>query len=195
MSQLFINFLLPHFGTNNRYIWEFNFCDFDVERDLHNSNSINLLRRQGIDFERNVFHGVNSFYFGEMLLRSGLLFNESVVWVTFHSCYDFGYLVKILTRRNLPHRLEDFLNVLKFYFGNKIYDIKHMIRYCNGLYGGLEQVASTLKLSRAIGKCHQAGSDSLLTRQTFQRMVQLYFPTMNEIKKHAGILFGLEISV
>lgn len=59
---------LPHFGTNNRYLWEFNLCDFDVERDPHNSNSINLLRRQGLNFERNTLHSVNTFYFGEMLL-------------------------------------------------------------------------------------------------------------------------------
>ncbi|XP_048425313.1 probable CCR4-associated factor 1 homolog 9 [Pyrus x bretschneideri] len=34
---------LPCFGTNSCYIREFNFRDFDVERDLQNTSSIRLL--------------------------------------------------------------------------------------------------------------------------------------------------------
>ncbi|GAU16357.1 hypothetical protein TSUD_117060 [Trifolium subterraneum] len=188
-----VNGNLPDFGTNNCFIWEFNFCDFDVKRDLHNKDSIDLLWRQGIDFNCNVIHGVNSFHFSELMAKSGLVFNKAVTWVTFHGTYDFGYLVKILTRSNLPDSLEEFLYVLRFIFGWNVYDMKYMIRYCNGLYGGLERVASILNVSRIAGKSHQAASDSLLTWQAFQKMLPIYFSN-NEAKKHAGMVFGLEVT-
>ncbi|XP_012572540.1 probable CCR4-associated factor 1 homolog 11 [Cicer arietinum] len=108
---------------------------------------------------------IDSARFGEMLIMSGLVFNKSVVWVTFHSAYDFGYLVKALTRQNLPDKLEDFLYVVRNFFGDNVYDIKHVVRFCNALYGGLERVASVLNVSRSrtIGEFHQTASDSLLT--------------------------------
>ncbi|KAK2426501.1 putative CCR4-associated factor protein [Trifolium repens] len=98
-----------------------------------------------------ISHGMDSCRFSQLMLNSRVVFNKSVVWVTFHSAYDFGYLVKILTRRNLPDRLEDFLGILTILmFGKNVYDMKHMIRFCNALYGGLERVATTLNVSRAI---------------------------------------------
>ncbi|CAJ2646176.1 CCR4-associated factor 1-like protein 11 [Trifolium pratense] len=184
---------LPDFGTDACYVWEFNFCDFDVERDLHNKDSIDLLRRQGIDFNCNVIHGVHSLHFSELMLKSGLIFNKKVTWVTFHGTYDFGYLVKILTRNNLPNSLEEFLHALRFIFGRSVYDIKYMIRYCNGLYGGLECVASILNVGRIVGKSHQAASDSLLIWHAFQKILPLYFSN-NEAKNHAGMIFGLEVA-
>ncbi|XP_045822419.1 probable CCR4-associated factor 1 homolog 11 [Trifolium pratense] len=181
------------FEADNCYIWEFNFCDFDVRRDPHNKDSIDLLRRQGIDFNCNVIHGVNSFNFSELMKSSGLVHNKAVTWVTFHGIYDFGYLVKILKQSNLPDSLEGFLYVMRDIFGTSVYDMKYMIQHCNGLYGGLERVASILKVGRIAGKSHQAASDSLLTWQAFQKMKLMYFSN-NEVKNHAGMIFGLEVT-
>ncbi|GAU32241.1 hypothetical protein TSUD_53680 [Trifolium subterraneum] len=183
---------LPDLGTKNCYIWEFNFRDFDVDHDLHDKNSIEMLRRQGVNFKRNFSHGVDSIRFSELMMASGLVFNPSVNWVTFHSAYDFGYLVKILIRSHLPTGLKEFLSIVRQLFGSNVYDMKYVMQYSNVLVGGLEGIANTLNVDRVVGKAHQAGSDSLLTWKTFQKMVQTYFIN-NEVQKYAGVIFGLEI--
>ncbi|KAJ6811171.1 putative CCR4-associated factor 1-like protein 11 [Iris pallida] len=152
---------LPDLGgpSRTRYIWEFNFSDFDVRRDRYARDSVELLRTNGIDFERNAEEGIDSRDFVKLLMRSTLLFNESVSWITFHSAYDFGYMIKILTGgRKLPHALGDFMSLIRFYFGEKGFlDMKYMMRYCDGLFGGLERVAGTLRVERGRGQVPPGG--------------------------------------
>lgn len=184
---------LPDLGTGFRYIWEFNFRDFDVTRDSYNSRSVEMLEKQGIDFEKNRKFGIESLRFAELMLSSGLVCNDAVSWVTFHSGYDFGYLLKILTQVALPAELEEFHRLLRVYFGPRVFDMKHMMRFCSNLHGGLDRVAKALVVDRVVGERHQAGSDSLLTLHVFQKMMAGFFCD-DDLDKFAGVLYGLELS-
>lgn len=122
---------------------------------------------------------------------SGVVLNEDVKWVTFHSSYDFGYLLKVLTQQQLPETESEFLQELDVYFPN-IYDIKYMIKFCDTLHGGLNYLAKLLNVQR-VGPQHQAGSDSLLTSSTFVKLLQTYFVINDEgdLQKYCGKIYGL----
>jgi CCR4-NOT transcription complex subunit 7/8 len=61
------------------------------------------------------------------------------------SGYDFGYLVKILTCSPLPPTEAEFFDLLELWFPS-IYDIKHIMRSCKSLKGGLQDVADSLQV-------------------------------------------------
>ncbi|XP_051150424.1 probable CCR4-associated factor 1 homolog 9 [Andrographis paniculata] len=187
---------LPDIGLNDYcFIWEFNFRDFDVMHDDHAPSSIDLLSKQGINFESNIRHGVSTYRFAELLISSGLLCNDNVTYITFHSGYDFSYLIRAITGQDLPSTLPEFLNLLRVIFGHRVYDVKHLMRFCEGLHGGLDRVAQALSVVRAAGKCHQAGSDSLMTWHAFERIREVYFSIEagGLPDEYAGVLYGLEI--
>jgi hypothetical protein len=54
---------------------------------------------------------------------SGLVLSDDVRWISFHSSYDFGYLVKTLTCTELPMDEVAFMDLLHTYFPY-IYDVK-----------------------------------------------------------------------
>ncbi|GJN03626.1 hypothetical protein PR202_ga21092 [Eleusine coracana subsp. coracana] len=180
----------PRCGTGGRAcIWQFNFRGFDPLTDPSNADSIDLLRRSGIDFDRFAAEGADTNRFAELMMSSGVVLNHDVQWITFHSGHDFGYLLRLLTGMNMPDTLEGFLELTKIFFP-VLYDVKHIMKYCGegGLYGGLSKLAEQLKVER-VGTGHQAGSDSLLTLQCFNKLKELYLK--DSVKKYAGVLFGL----
>jgi len=125
--------------------------------DMYAPESIELLKKSGIDFNRHENEGIDVNYFGELLVTSGLVLFDNVKWVSFHSwacpvqCdsswqdrgYDFGYLMKILTCEPLPTDEDDFFRLLFLWFPC-LYDIKHVIRSCKPLKGGLQEIAESL---------------------------------------------------
>ena len=171
--------------------WQFNF-KFNLTEDMYAEDSVDLLQNSGIQFEKHEQEGIDPMHFAEMMLVSGLVLMENVKWLSFHSGYDFGYLINLLTNQNLPKSEGEFFELLKTYFPN-VYDVKYLMKSCKNLKGGLQEVANELEVRR-VGPQHQAGSDALLTGQTFFRMKEMFFEDDIDDSKYCGHLFGLGTS-
>lgn len=170
-------------------IWQFNFREFKVGDDMYAQDSIELLKQSGIDFAQYENRGIDVHRFGELLMSSGIVLNTEMSWITFHSGYDFGYLLKVLTCQPLPQSEAEFFELLKMYFPT-LYDIKYLMKFCDNLHGGLNKLADCLDVNR-IGPQHQAGSDSLLTSSTFLKLAQTHFKGVESLASHINILYGL----
>ena len=176
---------LPRCGTDKDCIWQFNFREFNLDKDEHNQQSIELLQESGIDFKENNEKGIDSQLFGELLMSSGIVLNEDVHWLTFSSAYDFGYLLKLLTCKQLPPTPSGFFNLINIFFPT-MYDMKHLMKFCKSLHGGLNKLPESLGVRR-IGVCHQAGSDIMLTSSVFMKLRERFLN--GSIDKHAGVLY------
>lgn len=152
--------------------WQFNF-QFSLMEDMYAQDSIELLANSGIQFKKHYEEGIDPYKFAQLLMTSGVVLSEHVKWLTFHSSYDFGYLLKLLTDQELPSEESDFFELLLIYFP-AIYNVKYLMRSCENLKGGLQEVAELLQLER-MGPQHQAGSDSLLTGAVFFKMLKIFF--------------------
>uniref|UniRef100_A0A7N0VKF5 poly(A)-specific ribonuclease n=1 Tax=Kalanchoe fedtschenkoi TaxID=63787 RepID=A0A7N0VKF5_KALFE len=166
-------------NTNQVVVWEFAISDFDPHVHKYVPESIDMLKSRGLNLEFHKQEGIHSHEFAQMMVYTGLVQvpssdtrvqpDKEVRWITFHGAYDFGYLIKALTRRNLPEKLQNFTELVRSYFGRHVYDIKIISRYCYDeatgkiLCGGLDEIASKLGTCRILGDRHQAGSDSLVT--------------------------------
>ncbi|CAH8252472.1 unnamed protein product [Arabidopsis lyrata] len=179
---------LPTCGTNKQCIWQFNFREFNLKSDMFAMDSIQLLRESYIDLEKNTECGVDSRRFAELLMSSGVVLNDKIQWVTFHCGYDFGYLLKLLSGKELPAEASKFFDQVERFFP-VVYDMKYLMGFCAPLYGGLGRVAKLLGVKR-VGICHQAGSDSLLTLRAFNKMKEIFFT--GSLDKYSGFLYGLD---
>lgn len=168
--------------------YQFNF-KFSMGDDIYAQDSIDLLTRSGIDFSRHEENGIDPQLFAELLICSGIVLCDDVRWITFHSSYDFAYIMKLLTCKPLPQDEADFFADLRLYCPH-IYDIKHLMKHCEHLKGGLTKLAEELDVER-IGPEHQAGSDSLLTQATFFKMRALFFEHEIDDAKFDNVLFGM----
>lgn len=126
---------------------------------MYAPDSIELLQKSGIDFQRHEEIGIEPNDFAELLITSGLVCSEDVKWISFHryvrplsrlaldglqpghhSGYDFGYILKILSGAPLPSSEEEFFNLLYIWFP-AIFDVKYMIRSVKVFKGGLQDMA------------------------------------------------------
>ncbi|XP_065310402.1 CCR4-NOT transcription complex subunit 7-like [Dermacentor albipictus] len=190
--QLGLTFLDEHGNTPPNYsTWQFNF-KFSLTEDMYAQDSIDLLTNSGIQFKKHDEEGIDPYEFAQLLMTSGVVLSDNVKWLSFHSGYDFGYMLKLLTDQNLPSEESEFFELLRIYFP-AIYDVKYLMKSCKNLKGGLQEVAEQLELER-IGPQHQAGSDSLLTGAAFFKMREMFFEDNIDDAKYCGHLYGLGTS-
>ena len=179
-TSMYTNNLMPCPCT-----WQFNF-QFSINDDMSNNDSIEFLATHGLNLEEHRTNGIDAHEFGSLLITSGLVLTEDVRWISFHSGYDFGYLVKLMLCKPLPEDESEYRKYLSIFFPS-IYDIKFMVKHAQrnqsvndqpltaaasnilsnlGQKSGLQDLADELTVKR-IGPPHQAGSDSLLTGKVF----------------------------
>ncbi|XP_032594046.1 CCR4-NOT transcription complex subunit 7 isoform X2 [Drosophila grimshawi] len=167
--------------------WQFNF-KFSLTKDMYAHDSIELLHNAGIQFKKHEEDGINPTDFAELLMSSGIVLMDNIKWLCFHSGYDFGYLLKMLTDQNLPVAESEFTELSNIYFPN-IFDIKDLMKSCKNLSGGLQKVANQLGLPR-VGNQHQAGSDALLTGKAYFKM-----RAMQQVPEVQPTTFGIQFPI
>lgn len=203
-NPVYQNNLLPCPST-----WQFNF-QFSLTEDMYNQESINFLNDAGLDLDAHEKNGIDPRTFGATLIASGMTFEDDVRWISFHSGYDFAYLVKLMLCKPLPEDEAEYRRFLSLYFPS-IYDIKYMIKHAQrtqtvndlplspvavttlnnlGTKGSLQDLADELGIKR-IGVPHQAGSDSLLTGKVFWEAKKEIFNGTIDDDKYLGHVWGL----
>jgi CCR4-NOT transcription complex subunit 7/8 len=197
--------------TPSPFSWQFNFA-FSLSADMYAQESTTMLEKAGIDFAMHEKNGIEPHQFGALLYSSGLVLEPEVNWISFHSGYDFGYLMKIMLQMALPEDEGEFHKLLNIFFPS-LYDIKFLLKHAarnqtvndnsqqlTGEAGtilqklqtksGLQDIADELGINR-IGIAHQAGSDSLLTGQVYFKMREKIFGGQIDHDKYSGLVWGL----
>ncbi|EPR79195.1 ccr4-associated factor [Spraguea lophii 42_110] len=167
--------------------FQFNF-NFDIETDMYSKESIDLLIQAKINFKKHKINGIKINDFIELLITTGILMNEKIKWVSFHSSSDFGYIIRAIIGNMLPVQENIF-----FYYLHKLfptfYDIKYLIWDTPHTKKGLQEIADDFKIRR-YGTEHQAGSDALLTLNLFFHIKRHILKDEPQDKKCR--LFGIE---
>lgn len=189
--------------------WQFNFR-FSLSEDMFAQDSIVMLQKAGLDFDMHEKNGIDPLEFGALLMTSGLVLLDDVHWISFHSGYDFGYLMKIMLCKPLPEEEADFRKLLGIFFP-AIYDIKYLMKQASryqavnnspltpsaaqiinnlGQKSGLQDIADELSVKR-LGIAHTAGSDSWVTGKIFWEVRRLVFNGVIDDDKYLGQIWGL----
>lgn len=168
--------------------WQFNF-KFSLNEELYSSDAISLLRQADIDFLKFQQDGIEVKDFAPLFFASGLVMNENVIWVSFHSGYDFAYLLKIVTNQPLPSTQKEFFVSLRTYFP-QLYDIKYIMFVTDQKICGLQEIADDLNVQR-YGRQHQAGSDSFVTLLVYYEFMKKNFNGIMTNDHFKNNLFGL----
>ncbi|MDI1491539.1 MAG: CCR4-NOT core DEDD RNase subunit [Ramalina farinacea] len=193
--------------------WQFNF-KFSFEEDMYNSTSIDFIQDCGVDLKRCETEGIDPEKIGSRLVTSGLACFDDVQWMTFHSGYDFAYMLKLMNRNELPEDEAEYRKLMKLYFPS-IYDIKFMVQHAQrhqtindqpltpeaatilnalpGGKGGLQSLAEELHVRR-VGPAHCAGSDALLTGKVFFEVKSKIFGGHIDPDKYLNEVWGLNKS-
>ena len=193
--------------------WQFNF-QFSLAEDMYSQDSLDFLNAAGLDLDAHEKNGIDPTRFGSTLMTSGLVMDEDVKWISFHSGYDFAYLVKLLHPHPIPENEAEYRKILQKYFPS-IYDIKFIVKDVQnaqrtqpvndisltaaatnilnnlGQKSGLQDLADEIGIKR-VGVAHQAGSDSLLTGRVFFEVKKIILNGTVDSDKYLNRVWGLQ---
>lgn len=176
------------YRPDTTHTWQFNFL-FNLETDMFSQESIDLLVGAQLDFKNHVDNGIDVREFGCLLITSGLVMSENIVWVSFHSAYDFAYLIKMITGNLMQEKEEEFYRFMNVLFPN-FYDLKYLVRSTDYVRKGLQEISNDLGVNRE-GTAHQAGSDALLTSLAFFKSFDVFLKK-EDAKIMICKLYGIE---
>ncbi|KAH8825183.1 ribonuclease H-like domain-containing protein [Flagelloscypha sp. PMI_526] len=132
--------------------------------------------------------GIHPNDFAEFMITSGLVLSKDVKYISYHSGYDFGFFLSILSGTGLPVSDAEYYDLLSIWFPT-IYDLKVILRAGRHVRSAtLQGTADDLGIQR-IGPANQAGSDSLLAALLFWKVHELWFTSINDEHNHK--FFGL----
>ncbi|QRG37663.1 hypothetical protein FDK38_002042 [Candidozyma auris] len=110
---------------SNSVIWQFNFA-YDVTQEMFNEEHLYMLTQTSqINFAMHMSQGISHHAFAELMIESGLLLDQSINWLSYHSGYDLGFLISLLTNDVLPQDEKEFFWWCTKYFPN-FFDLKHI---------------------------------------------------------------------
>jgi hypothetical protein len=59
-------------------------CTTERSEDIYGPDSVDLLQKSGIDFQKHEEFGIPPTYFAELMITSGLVLSDDTTWVSFH---------------------------------------------------------------------------------------------------------------
>ncbi|CAR21350.1 CCR4-NOT core DEDD family RNase subunit POP2 [Lachancea thermotolerans CBS 6340] len=185
---------------NKHSTWQFNF-HFDVTKEMVSAESLELLKKSGINFERHQNFGVLAFEFAQLLIDSGLI-SDNVTWVSYHAAYDFGFLVNMLMNNSMPNNKEDYVWWVQQFVPN-FYDLNLINKFSQQHPSQLQQqhqpqftletMADELGIPRFSLFSSTAGQ-SLLALLTFTTLLNLPLPQPQlgpDLTRYKNMIYGI----
>jgi hypothetical protein len=78
------------------------FLFYFFSEDSYANDSIQLLQRSGIDFNKHQKNGIDVFEFGALLMSSGIVLSDSVKWIRYlfmNYCRMAPLIMKLVSRK------------------------------------------------------------------------------------------------
>lgn len=139
-------------------VWQFNF-QYSLGSEMYREDTLVSLKRAKIGFDRLEETGILRQNFAETFICSGILLNNQIHWIAYHSGYTFGMMLQLLRSSLIPFDEAEFFKLINLYFPN-LYDIRYITstKFNNTLAAQLffEKVKiESLEISQSYKNCQK----------------------------------------